>query len=107
VLVQPRHVLPHQHITPVIRESLLEEFAEEGLPANTYYGDGSPIEPEVLDHLRACYSAETLSFPWQEGDILMLDNMMVAHSRAPFRGERKVLVCMSHLTSWEDVPSLS
>jgi alpha-ketoglutarate-dependent taurine dioxygenase len=91
-------------LTPTIREALLEEFGEEDLPANTYYGDGTPIAPEVLDHLRSCYQAETLSFPWQQGDILMLDNMMVAHGRAPFQGERKVLVCMSHPTSWADVP---
>lgn len=91
-------------LTPAIREALLEEFGEEDLPAHTYYGDGTPIEPDVLDHLRACYHAETISFPWQEGDLLMLDNMMVAHARAPFKGERKVLVAMSHPTSWVDVP---
>jgi len=91
-------------LTPEIRKSLLDEFGEEDLPANTYYGDGSPIEPEALDHLRSCYQAETLAFPWQEGDILMLDNMMVAHGRAPFQGERKVLVCMSHPTTWADIP---
>ncbi|HEX7184273.1 MAG TPA: TauD/TfdA family dioxygenase [Thermoanaerobaculia bacterium] len=97
------------HVTtlePAIREALLEEFDEEDLPTNTYYGDGSPIEPDVLDHLRACYHAETISFPWQEGDLAMLDNMMVAHGRAPFKGERKTLVGMSHPTSWNDVPPL-
>jgi alpha-ketoglutarate-dependent taurine dioxygenase len=94
-------------LTPAIREGLLEEFAEEDLPTNTYYGDGSRIEPEVLDHLRSCYHAATTDFPWQAGDLLMLDNMMVAHGRAPFKGERKVLVGMSHPTTWNDVPPLS
>jgi alpha-ketoglutarate-dependent taurine dioxygenase len=88
-----------------IRESLLEEFSEEELPTNTYYGDGTPIEPEVLDHLRACYHAETISFPWQQGDLLMLDNMMVAHGRAPYQGERQILVGMSHPCTWENIPS--
>ncbi|MEA2604962.1 MAG: hypothetical protein QOF89_5954 [Acidobacteriota bacterium] len=93
-------------LTSDIREVLLEEFAEEDLPTNTYYGDGSRIEPDVLDHLRSCYHAETISFPWQVGDLLMLDNMMTAHGRAPFKGERKVLVGMSHQTAWTDVPPL-
>lgn len=88
-----------------IREALLEQFAPEDLPANTFYGDGSPIEPETLDHLRACYAAETVSFPWQQGDLLMLDNMMVAHGRAPFSGERAILVGMSHPQSLEDAPA--
>lgn len=78
-----------------IRSGLVEEFDEADLPANTYYGDGSLIEPEVLDHLRSIYERETVRFPWQEGDILLLDNMLVAHGRAPFRGERKILVGMS------------
>jgi alpha-ketoglutarate-dependent taurine dioxygenase len=93
-------------LAPALRASLLGEFAEEDLPTNTYYGDGSPIEPDVLDHLRSCYQAETVSFPWQAGDLLMLDNMMAAHGRAPFKGERQVLVGMSHPTSWNDVPPL-
>jgi alpha-ketoglutarate-dependent taurine dioxygenase len=93
-------------LTEPIREALLEEFAEEDLPTNTYYGDGGRIEPDVLDHLRSCYHAETVSFPWQVGDLLMLDNMMVAHARAPFKGQRKVLVGMSHPTTWNDVPPL-
>jgi alpha-ketoglutarate-dependent taurine dioxygenase len=92
-------------LTPRVREALLEEFAEEDLPTNTYYGDGTPIEPEVLDHLRECYSAETVAFPWEKGDLLMLDNMMVAHGRAPFSGQRQILVGMSHAVTWDDMPA--
>jgi alpha-ketoglutarate-dependent taurine dioxygenase len=82
-------------LAPDVREALLAELAEDELPANTYYGDGSPIEPSTLDHLRELYERATLRFPWQRGDVLLLDNMMVAHGRAPFRGERKILVGMA------------
>ena len=81
-------------LEPRLREILLSEFGEEGLPYNTYYGDGSPIEAEVVAHLRDAYQAETVSFPWQNGDVLMLDNMLVAHGRAAFSGIRKVLAAM-------------
>jgi alpha-ketoglutarate-dependent taurine dioxygenase len=83
-----------------VRRTLLAEFGEEDLPTNTFYGDGTPIEPEVLDHLRAVYAEETIRFPWRRGDLLMLDNMMVAHGRAPFRGRRKVLVAMADPCNW-------
>jgi alpha-ketoglutarate-dependent taurine dioxygenase len=82
-------------LEPSVREALLEEFAEDELPTNTYYGDGAPIEPETLDHLLALYRQEMLSFPWEKGDVLLLDNMMVAHGRAPYRGSRKILVGMA------------
>lgn len=82
-------------LEPAVRERLLGEFAEEDLPYNTYYGDGAPIEPAVLDDLRAAYLAERIAFPWRPGDVLMLDNMTVAHGRAPYSGERKIVVGMA------------
>jgi alpha-ketoglutarate-dependent taurine dioxygenase len=94
------------HVTtlaPRVRDSLLAELGEENLPNNTYYGDGSPIEPEVLDELRALYHEETIAFPWQAGDILLLDNMMVAHGRSPFAGPRKVVVAMAEPREWAGV----
>jgi len=78
-----------------IRQALLAEFAEADLPHNTYYGDGSLIEPFVLDEIRNAYHQETVIFPWQAGDILLLDNMLVAHGRRPFVGSRKVVVGMA------------
>jgi alpha-ketoglutarate-dependent taurine dioxygenase len=86
-----------------VREGLLGEFALEDLPANSFYGDGSAIEPDTLDHLREAYEAETVRFAWRQGDLLLLDNMMVAHGRAPFRGPRKILVAMAQPCGWAEV----
>lgn len=87
-------------LEPGLRESLLADFKESDLPNNTYYGDGTPIEPSVLDEVREAYRQETVTFPWQEGDILMLDNMLVAHGRSPFVGSRKIAVGMSETYSY-------
>lgn len=91
----------------LMREALLSELGEEKLPNNTYYGDGSPIEPEVLDELRAAYHKETIRFPWQTGDVLMLDNIAVAHGRMPYTGARQVVVGMADPLSWNDVQKRS
>jgi alpha-ketoglutarate-dependent taurine dioxygenase len=84
-----------------IRDALLGSVAEDDLPNNTYYGDGSPIEPAILDALRAAYEEETVSFPWQKGDLLLIDNMLAAHGRAPYAGPRLTLAAMSTPTRWE------
>jgi alpha-ketoglutarate-dependent taurine dioxygenase len=86
------------HITTLdapLRDALLAEFKPEDLPTNTFYGDGSPIEADVLEQLREIYRQETISFPWQQSDILMLDNLLSAHGRKPYVGPRKVLVGMA------------
>lgn len=86
------------HVTtlePTTCKALLAEFSEEDLPHNTYYGDGSVIETSVLEEIRAAYAQETVVFPWQSGDILLLDNILVAHGRNPFQGSRKVIVGMA------------
>lgn len=86
-----------------LRAQLIAEIGEEHLPGNTFYGDGTPIEDDVVEQLRAAYRAASVTFPWQEGDALLIDNMLAAHARQPFKGHRRVLVGMSHRTTWNDL----
>lgn len=65
------------------------------LPFNTLFGDGTPIDPSLMEEIREAYREATVSFPWQAGDVLMLDNMLVAHGREPYVGPRKVVVAMA------------
>jgi alpha-ketoglutarate-dependent taurine dioxygenase len=78
-----------------VAEGLRLTMPKDELPNNTYYGDGSEIEPEVLDEVRHAYQQASASFAWEPGDILLLDNMLMAHSRTRYSGPRKVLVGMT------------
>jgi alpha-ketoglutarate-dependent taurine dioxygenase len=89
------HLFHISNLVPEVRESLLEVLDVEDLPRNVYYGDGSPIEDAVLDEIRGVLDGMRISFPWREGDVLMLDNMLAAHARAPFKGPRQVVVAMA------------
>ncbi len=82
-------------LTPEIREAMLTIFEEDELPRNVYYGDGTQIDGDDLDQICAAYDHEKIVFPWQQGDVLLLDNMLAAHARNPFSGERKVVVGMA------------
>ncbi|XYH97212.1 TauD/TfdA family dioxygenase [Sorangium sp. So ce1128] len=89
------HLFHISNLDPAAREALLAVFAEDDLPRNALYGDGSPIEPDALEEIRGAYRQASVEFAWREGDVLLVDNMLVAHGRAPFRGPRKVLVAMA------------
>ncbi|MET8910073.1 TauD/TfdA family dioxygenase [Micromonospora sp. NPDC004551] len=77
------------------QEGLLAMFGADGLPSNTYYGDGGEIPTDVMDHLRAAYRAATVRFDYQRDDVLVVDNMTAAHGREPFTGPRKIAVAMA------------
>ncbi|WP_193075967.1 TauD/TfdA family dioxygenase [Pseudomonas sp. FME51] len=89
------HLFHISNLQPEVRESLLDVVDEEDLPRNVYYGDGTPIEDGLLDEIRGVLDDCTISFPWQQDDVLMLDNMLAAHARSPFTGKRKVVVAMA------------
>ncbi|WP_437966992.1 amino acid adenylation domain-containing protein [Sorangium sp. So ce260] len=86
-----------------VRESLLAMLGEEWLPRNVYYGDGAPIEVETTRALGEAYERCAVRFPWREGDIILLDNMLVAHGRDPFSGPRKIVVAMGEMVAAESV----
>jgi len=76
------------------RELLTRLVGPERLPRNATFGDGTPINNEDLDAVRAAFDNERKFFKWRLGDVLILNNMRVAHGRTPYRGRRRLLVAM-------------
>ena len=96
----------HWHVScldPETRESILSLFTEETLPRSCCYGDGSPIPDTEMAAILDVYRELEVSFPWQPGDILMLDNLLTAHGRNPFSGRRKILVALGDMKSYDQV----
>lgn len=95
-------------LAPYIRSVLEKEFSEEDLPNHTYFGDGGPIDESVMDVLRSAYMQEETLFEWRAGDVLIIDNMLVAHARQAYVPPRQVLCIMGSPMSRSharDIPS--
>jgi alpha-ketoglutarate-dependent taurine dioxygenase len=84
-------------LAPKVREALQSMFSEEDLPRHVHYGDGSPIPNEVMDYIGDFFNRIAVVFPWQEGDIIMLDNMLTCHARNPYVGPRRITVAMGEM----------
>jgi alpha-ketoglutarate-dependent taurine dioxygenase len=89
------HLFHVSALAPELRETLEQSLGEDLLPRNTYYGDGSPIEPEVLATIHSAYETAKVRFQWQKNDLLLLDNLQFGHGREAYEGARKVLTGMT------------
>jgi hypothetical protein len=87
------------------RDGLRALFDEDDLPRNVYYGDGSPISDETMQHLGEVFEQVCVRFKWQKGDMIMLDNMLVTHARDTFEGPRQIVVAMGQMLSAEQLPA--
>jgi len=84
-------------LDPDAREDLLALFGEQRMPRHVYYGDGSPIEDEVMALVGELYEACAVRFDWHKGDVILLDTMLAAHARDPVEGPRKIVVAMGEM----------
>jgi alpha-ketoglutarate-dependent taurine dioxygenase len=84
-------------LDPETRSSLESLLGEDELPRDVRYGDGTRIDDATVQQILDAYWRESTAFEWAAGDMVLVDNMLVAHARNPFRGERKISVAMGRM----------
>jgi alpha-ketoglutarate-dependent taurine dioxygenase len=89
-------------LEPDVREALITEFGPDGLPFGTAFGDGTPIGPAEVAALHDAYDRATVRESWSPGDLLIVDNVLAAHGREAFRGDRRIAVAMGDPRAVED-----
>jgi hypothetical protein len=75
-----------------------EDFPDEWLTSNTYFGDGSEISYDEYLDIRNAYRKNTIVIPYRQGDIIFLDNMLAAHGRNPYKGDRVIATAIIEAT---------
>ncbi|MDJ0842246.1 MAG: TauD/TfdA family dioxygenase [Acidobacteriota bacterium] len=102
--IQLHHV---SYLDKRVRAALTRVYGEEGLPRNVFLGDGSPLTDDIMETVNRLYDTHAAAYAWEVGDVIMLDNMLVAHARNPFKGPRKITVAMGKLVQAGDILSNS
>lgn len=99
------HFLPFNVYTleSQMQKMIMQSFSENEYPYHTFYGDGTHVDPEVVALIQQIYLEEQVTFDWHKGDVLMVDNLSVAHGRQSFEGERLVLTALSEPCDWRNL----
>ena len=90
-------------IPKVQREFLIREFGEDNLPNDTFFGSGERLSSDEFSQLENAYNSNRVSFEWEKGDLLWLNNERFAHGRDPFKGERVVYVVLGNAVNWQPI----
>ncbi|MFJ4712062.1 TauD/TfdA family dioxygenase [Streptomyces sp. NPDC088785] len=75
--------------------ALARIMPEQDLPQHVTFADGRPIDPAYVLEIRDRGLETAVDVDWRAGDLLVVDNVLVAHGRRPYAGARRVLVAMS------------
>lgn len=59
------------------------------------FADGSPVSRRDIYHVLDVLEKNTVAFPWKKGDVMVLDNVLAMHGRAPFSGKRRILTALT------------
>lgn len=92
--------VPHWHwrcLQAEVKRDLMAILGEDRMPRDCRFGDGSVIPDAVVDHILETYQSLELAVACRQGDVLIVDNLAVAHGRNPYQGTRDVLVAMGVL----------
>jgi len=78
-------------------EFMIDAFGKDKLPRHATFGDGGEIDEADLKQITRAFSDAALTFKWQRGDIILLDNMQFAHGRSKFTGKRQVVASLLNI----------
>lgn len=77
-----------------VRESLAAQYGAARMPRSVSFGDGSEIPFAWAEAIDRLYWERSVGFPWDNGDVLLVDNMLVAHARQTYTPPRAMFVAM-------------
>lgn len=86
--------LPNEALYGAKWPAFQDWYRDRPKPYDVRFGDGSPIDTGFIPELNRTMEGLVRGFAWQTGDVMLLDNVVSAHGRQPYSGDRDVQVIL-------------
>ena len=77
-----------------LKARALQPFIRDRFFYHSTHADGSEIALLDLDCIRRVVAEEMVLFDWRRGDVLLIDNKLVAHGRQPYEPPRTIFAAL-------------
>jgi len=81
-------------LTQRLRAKAMKPFIRDRFYYHSTFADGSEYSESDIETIRNVIQQETVFFDWQRGDVLLIDNKLVAHGRQPYSPPRKIFAAL-------------
>lgn len=91
-------LLHHPDALPTEVDALLSKhFRRDQFPRTVFFGDGSPIPAEWVRTIDRVLTECAIRIETQAHDVLLVNNLLMAHGRLPYSGNRQVRVALGDM----------
>jgi alpha-ketoglutarate-dependent taurine dioxygenase len=91
-------LLHHPDALPTEVDALLSKhFRRDQFPRTVFFGDGSPIPAGWVRTIDRVLTECSISIQTQAHDVLLVNNLLMAHGRLPYSGNRQVRVALGDM----------
>lgn len=91
-------LLHHPDALPAEVDAMLgKHFRRDQFPRTVFFGDGSPIPAEWVRTIDRVLMECSIRIPTEAHDVLLVNNLLMAHGRLPYSGNRQVRVALGDM----------
>lgn len=77
-----------------LKARAMQPFIKDRFYYHSTHADGTEISLSDLARIRQAVTEEMVLFDWQRGDVLLIDNKLVAHGRQPYVPPRTIFAAL-------------